>query len=189
MFRRVVPAILLAIAMVIGFAAPAGADNRPTDPMPGTVVWSADADSAALGVGALRSQLAQAAAEGRTEVSHPIADSTGSRVVFRYEPGGQQAGGGEVSPQFTVGLGWRVYIYMNRGDWLYLAGLGAAGASAALCWWLTPTLGGAVACAIASYIVVTFLLNWSAPPSGYCREFRFTYGGGYDGTKLVRRGC
>lgn len=183
--RRVLPVILLATAMVIGFAAPAGADEKSTDPPRGTMVWSAGADD----VGALRAELAWAAAEGRTEVSHEIGDAGGSTVVFRYEPGRTQAGGGDVTPQFTVGVGWRVYIYLDRGDWFYLAGLGAAGASAALCWWLTPTLGGAVACAVASYIVVTFILNWTAPPSGYCREFKFTYWGAYDGTKLVRRSC
>lgn len=137
----------------------------------------------------LRGRLAQAKAEGRTEISEEFGDSGGSRVVYRYEPGGPKGGQSEVGPQWTVGLGWYAYIYLNRSDWLYLAGLGAAGATAALCWWLTPTLGGAIACAVAAYVVTHYILTRSAPPAGYCAEFKFTYAGTFAGYKVLKRNC
>lgn len=92
-------------------------------------------------------------------------------------------------PQFSVRLGWYIYMYLDRGDWIFLAGLGYTAATAALCAWLVPTIGGAVACAVAAYVIGYYVINWSAPPYGYCREFKFNYAGTFRGTKLVKRGC
>lgn len=111
-----------------------------------------------------------------------------SRVVVKQDRSVAH-GRGLVQPQFSVGLGWYIYVYLNRGDWNHLVGLGAGGAATALCRWLAPTLKGALACFVASYIVITFVFRLSAPPSGYCREFKFTYQGHFAGTKLVKRSC
>jgi hypothetical protein len=35
--------------------------------------------------------------------------------------------GGLVSPQFSVGAGWGIYIYLNRSDQMVVAAGGAAG--------------------------------------------------------------
>ena len=92
--------------------------------------------------------------------------------------------------KISVGFGWRIYVYLDRGDWIWLAGLGFTAGAAALC---TALLSGGVAsgvaCAVAAYIVGTWVINYSAPPSGWCREFKFYYWGGFDGTKLVKRSC
>lgn len=117
-----------------------------------------------------------------------------SRVVVVQEPvsgamTGFQSSASErdsvVQPQWSVGFGWYIYIYLTRSDWIYLAGLGGAVGSAVLCGWLAGVLG-VVACAVAAYIVFTWIGNYTAPPSGWCREFRFTYIGTPAGSKLVR---
>ena len=90
---------------------------------------------------------------------------------------------------FSIGLGWYIYVYLDRGDWIYLAGLGYAGASAALCAWLVVTIAGAIACGMAAYIVGSWIIPKTAPPTGYCREFKFSYAGTYSGSKLVKRSC
>jgi hypothetical protein len=82
-------------------------------------------------------------------------------------------------------VGWYIYVYVSRGDWIYLAGLGAAMATSVLCGWLTPTVGPAIACAAAAFIVTTFIVVLTAPKAGYCREFRI----GYADWKDVRRSC
>jgi hypothetical protein len=112
-----------------------------------------------------------------------------SRVEIRSERADAVSNGGLDRPQFSVGLGWYTYLYLDRGDWLFLAGLGHTAATAALCAWLARTIGGAVACAVAAYVVGYHVLNWSTPPNGTCRESKFDYAGNSRGTKLVRRSC
>lgn len=111
-----------------------------------------------------------------------------SRVVVTQERSSLLRNG-SAQPQFSVGLGWFIYVYLDRGDWIWLAGLGAAGATTALCGWLLPTLGPQVACAMAAFIVVFWIIARTAPPSGYCREFKFRWGGQFAGTRLVQRSC
>jgi hypothetical protein len=117
--------------------------------------------------------------------------SEGSVVKLRYEgAGGALASAGPTEGvQVSVGLGWYIYIYLNRGDWIYLAGLGYTAATAALCAWLLPTIAGAVACAVAAYIIGTWVIKTSAPPAGYCRELKFNYVGIFSGSKLIKRTC
>ena len=91
-----------------------------------------------------------------------------SRVEVRYEPSD--------TTRISIGLGWRIYVYLDRGDWIWLAGLGYAGATSALCFSLASSgLGNAVACGIAAYIIGSWVIPRSAPPSGYCRELKFYY--------------
>lgn len=86
--------------------------------------------------------------------------------------------------------GASIYVYLDRGDWIWLAGLGYAGATSALCFSLASSgLGNAVACGIAAYVIGSWVIPRSAPPSGYCRELKFYYWGSYAGSKLVRRSC
>ncbi len=93
------------------------------------------------------------------------------------------------SPEWTVGLGRYIYVYLNRGDWFWLAGLPRIVATTVICGWLTPTVGPAIACAMAIYIAATPLVAWTAPPSGYCKEIKFWYNGLFAGGKNVKRSC
>lgn len=181
-------AMVLALGLIVGLAGPAEALAKPAGTRPtvtqgvvpvGGVIAVPVSSTSTLG---LPRVLARAQAAGITEVRQEMAN--GGLLIARYEPM-RPAGG----PNFTVGLGWYIYVYLNRGDWIYLAGLGAAAATAALCWWLTPTLAGAVACAIAAYIVTFYIIKKSAPARGYCREFKFTYVGTFAGYKTVQRSC
>jgi hypothetical protein len=114
-----------------------------------------------------------------------------SRIEVRYEGNGTTAtvGGPTEGTNVSVGLGWYIYVYLDRGDWIWLAGLGYTAATAALCAILVATVVGAVACAVAAYIIGSWVIPKTAPPTGYCREFKFTYWGTFAGTKLVRRSC
>ena len=76
-----------------------------------------------------------------------------------------------------MGTGWYLYVYLNRSDWQFLQGLGAAVASTTLCWWLTPALGYAIGCAVASHLITYYVIKYSAPPPGYCAEFKFAWAG------------
>lgn len=124
------------------------------------------------------------------------APSNERRWKIVYEPIGTQGESTAVvgeplpQPQFTVGFGWFIYVYLSHGDWIFLAGLGAAAAEITLCGWLTPFVGPE-ACAIAYYIVVCWIISHTAPASGYCREFKWTYTAPpiLAGVKDVPRSC
>ena len=140
----------------------------------------------------LSQALDDALTRGLTEVTVDFGTSGESKLVLRYEPGRPSpltVNSAAPSPDFSVGLGWYIYVYLDRGDWEFLAGLGYAGATAALCAWLTPTIVGAVGCGVIAYVIGYFVIKWSAPSPGYCRELRFTYSGVYVGSKLVKRSC
>jgi len=197
MLRRLIMSALVSLSLVVGFGMPATAVDKSSEPTaPVLVTRIALASVPSLGspgldtatVQALQTKLAKAGVTGQTEVSQSFGQSGSSRIVVRQEASAS-ADSGLVQPQFSVGLGWYQYIYLSHDDWIYLAGLGGAAGAAALCWWLTPTIGGAIACAVASYIVLTYVINRTAPPVGYCGEFRFYYGGGFAGYKLVKRTC
>jgi hypothetical protein len=182
---RISTSVWLAAMLVVGLALPAGATEEPstTDANgPVTVVPEAVFDAA------LPSWVLDAQEQGLTEVEQGFGPSGESRVVFRYEeirPTMKRP----LAPTFRIELGWNIYIYLSRGDWFYLAGLGAAAAAGALCWWLTPALGGAIACAIAVYIISYYVISRSAPRSGWCARFVFRYWGAFVGYSLVRRSC
>lgn len=89
----------------------------------------------------------------------------------------------------SIGLGWSVYVYLDAGDINWLRGLGYGAATAALCAILTSTIVGAVACAIAAYVVWSIINRPVVLPRGYCQEFKFSYAGALQSTKLVKRSC
>lgn len=172
---RVVLVLLVATSLVLGLAAPAiagsGGDSQPVIGLPGIVL------------------LPNAAPEptGITEASSNFGLSGQSRVVVVNEANSVQPG--LVQPDFAVELGWNIYVYLSREDWTFLAGIPASAASAAICFWLTPTVGGAIACSVAVYIVTYLLIKNSAPPVGYCKRIVFRYWGAYVGMSNVRRSC
>jgi len=96
---------------------------------------------------------------------------------------------GTITPQVTVGLGWSIYVYLNAGNINWLRTLGYNAASIALCAILVVTVAGAVACGIAAWIVYEIFYHPTVLPTGYCMEYSFSYGGGYQGSKLVKRTC
>jgi hypothetical protein len=176
--------MVLALGLIVGLAGPVEALALPTSTRPtatqvgGVVVIPVSNTSGS----ALPPVLARAQAAGITKVRQEMAN--GGLLVARYEP--MRPTGG---PNFTVGLGWYIYIYLNRHDWIYLGGLSATAATAALCAWLLPTIGGAIACAVASFIIIDYVMRRTAPARGYCREFKFTYAGTFAGYKTVKRSC
>lgn len=208
-------AVLMAIvALVATFAIPAGAEesvaNPPTAPndvlgelleaplsgcdeIPRAFDEAADhamvclVESSKSIPGQLRADIARAAAHGRRSIEYPFGESGGSKVVLKYEPA--KGSPGLIQPLWTVGVGWNIYLYLNRSDMFFLIGLGTTAASATLCFWLTASLGATVACAVAGYIAGHYLSSAWAPPSGYCREFKFYYWGTFRSTKLVQRNC
>lgn len=220
--RRIV-VLMVMVALVAGFAIPAGAEEATGQPkavMSATAVQglfaqaldpvSRDCSEVPIGTdewaegiampvvvcavddtgnasAALRAEIARAAAAGKKAIEYPFGLSGGSRVVIKYEP--TKGSPGEIQPQWTVGAGWNIYVYLNGSDYNFLLDLGTAAASAALCLWLTPTLGGAIACAVAVTIVSNYVFSQYQPPSGYCREFKFYYWGTFRSTKLVQRSC
>ena len=97
---------------------------------------------------------------------------------------------GQVCAQATVGAGWYLYLYLNRGDVNWLAGLGYAAASAALCAWVAPTIIGGIICGVAAYAIWTVIQRYAwQVPSGYCVQAKFSYAGHLASTSLVRRSC
>lgn len=162
---------VLAAVMIATLAAPAGASARGGDRDVGSARL---ADPAPI-------VLPAAPDTDLKEMTAPLKLTTHSksRVEVRYEPSD--------TTHISVGFGWRIYVYLDRGDWIWLAGLGYTAATSALCAALVSSGVGAVACGIAAYIIGSWVIPRSAPPTGYCRELSFYYWGGYSGSKLVRR--
>lgn len=98
--------------------------------------------------------------------------------------------GSSVSPNFTVGLGWYVYVYLNRNDIQFLIGLGYTAAATAICAWLVSTVLGGVVCAAVAYIIWEIINDYGyLIDPGECLEIRFTYAGQFKEWRVVRRNC
>lgn len=107
---RIMLVSLLGLSLVVGFAVPVGADPPAEES-----VVPADAILAAV--------IEASTCDPSVNPTQQQFGLTGaSRVIVTCEPAD-----GSIQPQFQVGLGWYIYVYLNRGDWLYLAGLGYAG--------------------------------------------------------------
>lgn len=92
--------------------------------------------------------------------------------------------------EWRVGAGRYLYFYANRGNVSYLRGLGYAAGTAALCFWLAPTVIGAIACGAGAYIIYEALIAGRGLPAyGYCREVRLRYSGSLVGVRDIRRSC
>ena len=148
-----------------------------------------------IGGGAVMLPASAEAKTVRTAVAHVRHEEPGlhHEPVVEARCGGVAAAGAAVAKpcQFwTVGAGWSLYLYLNRGDVNWLYGLGYTAATAALCVWLTPTIIGGVICGVAAYVIWTVIQRWAwQVPSGYCVEAKFSYGGSFQGSKLVKRNC
>lgn len=125
------------------------------------------------------------------ELSVPFGSGSSVRIVYEGPGSVGKAGDDLLQPMFSVGFGWFVYVYLNRNDWYWLAGLGAGGAMGALASLIgVAGVYGAIAWGMAAVIVGTYLYRWSAPRTGYCREFKFPYTSYVIvGVKDVRRSC
>lgn len=96
----------------------------------------------------------------------------------------------QVCADVSVGAGWYLYLYLNRGNVNWLRGLGYAAASSALCAWVATTVIGGIICGVAAYAIWTVIQRYAHQvPTGYCVEAKFTYGGRLAGSKLVHRNC
>jgi hypothetical protein len=97
---------------------------------------------------------------------------------------------GSVTPNFTVGLGWYVYVYLNRNDIQFLIGLGYTAATATICIWLASTVLGGVICAVVAAIIWEVINDYAyLIDPGDCLEIRFSYAGQFKGARVVRRNC
>lgn len=111
---------------------------------------------------------------------------TGALAQIISAPGHIGSSGG-YAPEWTVGLGWGVYLYLNPGDVNWLVGIGSTAASTVVCGWLTGTVAGAVACGVGWQVVWSIINNYyQVIPSGYCLEIKFA---GTITGKLVKRNC
>jgi hypothetical protein len=128
------------------------------------------------------------ATDAERHLTTKIADSKGN-IVTPPDPGT-----GGVS-NITAGSGWYLYVYLNRGDYEFLIGLGYAGASAAICGLLAPSVLGGIACAVVATIIWGVITSPTVQSRnraawvGYCLEVRITYVGTLSGYKFVRRNC
>lgn len=84
---------------------------------------------------------------------------------------------GSVTPNFSVGAGWFIYVYLNNSDINYLIRLSSVAATAALAALIVAAgygLTGAVAGAMAGYIIGNLKpYRYLAP--GRCAQFKFLW--------------
>jgi hypothetical protein len=108
--------------------------------------------------------------------------------VLNPKPAGDTDRG--VSPQWTVGIGWYVYLYLNSADVNFLASVGFDVAAGILCGMLTATLAAGIVCGVGAafvyeWIVKAYVNRWVPP--GYCLELKFR--NGLEGVKVIQRNC
>lgn len=96
-----------------------------------------------------------------------------------------------VSPMWTVGAGWYLYLSLNHQDIAYLQTLAWGAFAGAVCFMLASTGPGAIACSVVAAAMWPVIQNLFGPhPPGHCFELRFTWGGFMlAGAKWVRRTC
>jgi hypothetical protein len=189
--RRTLMCITLGLAMALAFASPGQAAA-------GSVDRSASGTSAAAGTGSVlgtaakapvvdagtgRSQLCAQSPKGQTTCVPIARDGT----VGAGLPAEVRAPTG-ASTEWTVGVGWYVYLYLNRSDVHWLIGLGFAGASAMVCYMVGGTIIAAFACGVGAAIIWQVINEWAyVIPSHQCLELKFRTG--LVGAKLVTRSC
>ncbi|HHC07175.1 MAG TPA: hypothetical protein ENK55_00445 [Actinobacteria bacterium] len=122
---------------------------------------------------------------GAVEV--PIGPSGTSKIVvsdqrsFRVGP----------TPEWTVGLGRYIYVYIGRQDWGWFTGLALPTLSVVV-WSALGAASGALGGAVCGLVAVGLryaIHRYAKPKPGYCMELRFNYAGLLSGVKYVRRSC
>lgn len=96
-----------------------------------------------------------------------------------------------VQPYWTVGAGWYLYLYLNSGDITWLISKGYVAGTAAICALLLPSIGGAVACALAAAVVWDAIQPYAGVNKpGYCLEVSLWWGTfALHDVKWVQRNC
>lgn len=98
----------------------------------------------------------------------PVTTRVGStnRITYTLPSGSTlvvvQQSSDVMRPQFSVGVGWGVYIYLNRSDQIVVAAGGAAGLGVLIC--AATTVIGCAAVAAA----LTGAATWIANRGGIC---------------------
>jgi hypothetical protein len=67
--------------------------------------------------------------------------------------------------------------------------VGFTAALSYVCWLLVESGVGTVACAVATLLVTSYIVNKFAPPVGYCKEIKFGYNGSFEGIKNIKMSC
>lgn len=144
----------------------------------------------------LGDSLVAAAASGATESTFYFGVNGQSKIVIRTESvpapglvGVNTVRSAGASPQWNVGFGKFIYVYLSRDDFFYIANMALTAALSYVCWLLVESGVGTVACAIAALLVTTYIVNKYAPPVGYCKEFKFGYNGSREDMKNIQRVC
>ncbi len=190
--------IAVGVVSTVAFAAPAQAAPAQAQGRPDSA--SANQPSA------LPASFESLAAQGMVR-TNPV-DSAGPQVCAEspkgevtcvwINPDGSLGAGlpaevmasGRSGTEWTVGVGWNIYLYLNRNDIHWLIGLGYAGASAAICAMLVETIIGAVICAGLAYVVWEAINNYAyLVDPGECLELKFGYTGAFKGARVVARNC
>nr|MDT0660902.1 hypothetical protein [Micromonospora sp. DSM 115978] len=185
--RRAIMVVTLGLAMVLAFASPGmaagGSADSPTPAAAGTQVLGSIGKTPVLDAGSGRSQLCAQSPKGETTCVTIARDGTvgaGLPAEVVAPPG--------ASAQWTVGVGWYVYLYLNRSDVHWLIGLGFTGAAAMFCYMLGGTIIAAFACGVGAAIIWQVINEWAyVIPSHQCLELKFRTG--LNGAKLVTRSC
>lgn len=173
---------LLITAGMVAIAVPAAASAAPAVIAPtASQVTSTGPTAIALPAGSTVNLGAIRTVDGHSLTVELVNAATGQHITAASRHG--------ASPQIRVGAGWYLYVYLNRGDFHWLLGLGYAAASAALCSILAPTIAGAIACGVVAYIIWSVVESQSPPWNGYCVEIKINWWGGLAGTKWVHRNC
>lgn len=124
-----------------------------------------------------------------TEKLVPFGSGSSVRIVYEGIGTTTKAGDELMQPMIRVGLGWYIYVYMNRTDWRRMTSYGLGATIAIVTALLTRSAVIAAVAAVIGVYVGNYISSHGAPPSGYCTEWKFNYAGAHKGTKNVRRSC
>ena len=175
----VVAAAVVAIALVAPSANAAG---------PGSVSAERPALSAVVKVQPVNGAGPQICAESPDGDVTCVAVNEDGSVADGLPPQVLAPDDGGYGTEWTVGVGWYVYLYLNRNDVHWLFGLGYAGAASVICGMLVSTIAGAFACGAGAYIIWEVIKDYVyVIPYNKCLELKFRFG--FEGAKLVTRSC
>jgi len=137
----VVAGIVSCATVIMGLASPASAVDVASAAPPSAVEPAAALVAIQLAPALDATSAAKAITFTALQVRSTYTLESGSLVVLTRP----LSGGAQVTPQFSVGVGWGFYVYLNRVDQAAVIAGGAAALAAAIC--LVPAVGNGM-CAV-----------------------------------------
>ncbi|PWF27264.1 hypothetical protein [Ancrocorticia populi] len=96
---------------------------------------------------------------------------------------------GVVGPQFSVGVGWYIYLYLTPRDWNFVTSVGWAGAGGGLCTLVGGGLIGGVSCSTVGGAIGWKLSDKTGPKGNQCAEVKVRVGYKPVGYKIFKKSC